>query len=66
LAVVNVARPSRGVDPRGEVMLEPDEVSAMLRLKQLGWGDEAAGQGVRLLADHEVEIEAEAFADGRA
>jgi hypothetical protein len=47
-------------------MLEPDEVSAMLRLKQLGWGDEAAGQGVRLLADHEVEIEAEAFADGRA
>jgi transposase len=38
LAVVNVARPSRGIDPRGEMMLEPDEVSAMLRLKQLGWG----------------------------
>jgi transposase len=25
-------------DPRREAMLEPDEVSAMLRLKELGWG----------------------------
>ena len=25
-------------DDRGEVMKEPDEVAAMLRLKELGWG----------------------------
>jgi hypothetical protein len=37
MVVANVARPSRGSDPRGEMMLEPDEVSAMLRPKQLGW-----------------------------
>jgi transposase len=30
--------PLRFKDPRREAMLEPDEVSAMLRLKQLGWG----------------------------
>ena len=28
----------RGGDPRGEAMLEPDEVWAMLRLHRLGWG----------------------------
>ena len=25
-------------DPRREAMLEPDEVSAILRLNELGWG----------------------------
>lgn len=30
--------PLRIKDPRREVMLEPEEVSAMLRLKELGWG----------------------------
>ena len=29
--------PGRGCD-RGEVMREPDEVAAMVRLKALGWG----------------------------
>ena len=29
---------SRGELPRREVMQTPDEVSAMLRLKALGWG----------------------------
>jgi transposase len=30
--------PLRIKDPRREAMLEPEEVSAMLRLKELGWG----------------------------
>ena len=30
--------PLRFKDPRREVMLEPEEVSAILRLKELGWG----------------------------
>src|ERR1700745_1219072 len=32
------ARLLRFKDPRREAMLEPEEVSAMLRLKELGWG----------------------------
>jgi transposase len=32
------ARLLRFMDPRREAMLEPEEVSAMLRLKELGWG----------------------------
>ena len=28
----------RGNDPRGETMLAPDEVAAMVRLHGLGWG----------------------------
>jgi hypothetical protein len=41
-------RPPLIDDRRGEVMVEPDEVSAMLRLKQLGWGTRriAAALGV--------------------
>jgi DNA-binding NarL/FixJ family response regulator len=30
--------PLRFKDPRRETMLEPDEVSAILRLNELGWG----------------------------
>jgi hypothetical protein len=30
--------PLRFKDPRREAMLEPDEVSAILRLNELGWG----------------------------
>jgi hypothetical protein len=30
--------PLRFNDPRREAMLEPEEVSAMLRLNELGWG----------------------------
>jgi hypothetical protein len=33
-----VAGPLRAKDPRREVMLEPDEVAAMMRLHRLGWG----------------------------
>jgi hypothetical protein len=33
-----VAGTLRGVEPRREVMLEPDEVAAMMRLHRLGWG----------------------------
>ena len=32
------SRALRVKDPRREAMLEPEEVSAMLRLKELGWG----------------------------
>jgi transposase len=32
------ALPTRFGEPRGEVMLEPAAVAAMLRLKELGWG----------------------------
>jgi transposase len=32
------SRPLRIKDPRREAMLEPEEVSAMLRLNELGWG----------------------------
>src|ERR1700721_3004055 len=30
--------PSRFKDPRSEAMLEPEEVSAIFRLNELGWG----------------------------
>jgi DNA-binding NarL/FixJ family response regulator len=30
--------PLRFKDPRREAMLEPEEVSAILRLNELGWG----------------------------
>lgn len=30
--------PLRREEPRGDVMVEPEAVAAMLRLKQLGWG----------------------------
>jgi transposase len=42
------ARPPLIDDRRGEVMVEPEEVSSMLRLKQLGWGTRriAAALGV--------------------
>ena len=30
--------PLRTEEPRGDVMVEPEAVAAMLRLKQLGWG----------------------------
>ena len=32
------ALPTRFEEPRGEVMLEPEAVAAMVRLKELGWG----------------------------
>ncbi len=32
------ALPTRFGEPRGEVMLEPEVVAAMVRLKELGWG----------------------------
>ena len=32
------SRPLRFKDPRREAMLEPEEVSAILRLNELGWG----------------------------
>jgi len=34
------SRPLRFKDPRREAMLEPEEVSAILRLNELGWGAE--------------------------
>ena len=39
--------PGRGCD-RGEVMREPDEVAAMVRLKALGWGVRADRAGARV------------------
>jgi len=44
-------------DPRRDVMKQPDEVAAMLRLKALGWGMKRIGRefGVshrELLSDH--------------
>jgi hypothetical protein len=33
-----ISGPLRFNDPRREAMLEPEEVSAMLRLNELGWG----------------------------
>src|ERR1700750_1629054 len=38
------SRPLRVKDPRREVMLEPEEVTAMLRLKELGWGAKRIAQ----------------------
>ena len=32
------AGPTRFEEPRREVVLEPEAVAAMLRLKELGWG----------------------------
>ena len=39
-----VAGPLRGLEPRREVMLEPDEVAAMMRLHRLGWGTRRLAQ----------------------
>lgn len=38
MAFGTVAGPLRGEEPRREVMLEPEEVTAMIRLHRLGWG----------------------------
>ena len=43
-----VAGPLRVLEPRREVMLEPDEVAAMMRLHRLGWGTTAVGAAVRV------------------
>jgi transposase len=39
-----VAGPLRVLEPRREVMLEPDEVAAMMRLHRLGWGTRRLAQ----------------------
>ena len=44
MGVDPVAWPLRAVDPRRNVMLEPDEVAAMLRLQRLGWGTRRLAQ----------------------
>jgi hypothetical protein len=36
--------PQRFNDPRREAMLEPEEVSAILRLNELGWGAKRIAQ----------------------
>ena len=48
MEVAAVAGPPRAMEPRWEVMLEPDEVAAMMRLHRLGWG---SGAGVRVQPD---------------
>ena len=37
-------------DPRREAMLEPEEVSAMLRLNELGWGAKRIARNLGLAA----------------
>ena len=44
MEVAAVAGPPRAMEPRREVMLEPDEVAAMMRLHRLGWGSRRLAQ----------------------